>query len=143
MIEERVTIAKPAEEVYAFMSAAENIPLYCSNIVEYTQTAGEGVEVGARHHAVVKVAGRKLEFTDETTEVDAGKRVVSRSDDGPIPYTLAITMEESDGGTLVVWHQETDSYGGFFGKLADPVVTKMYARDVRANLENAKTILEG
>ena len=31
---------------------------------------------------------------------------------------------------------------GFFGKLGDAVVVKLYARDVKSNLANAKTLLE-
>lgn len=34
-----------------------------------------------------------------------------------------------------------ESLKGVF-KLADPIVLKMYARDVRSNLEKVKTILE-
>ena len=45
-------------------------------------------------------------------------------------------------GCRVTFEQEVDSLGSFFGKLADPIVTKMYSRDVRGNLENLKILLE-
>lgn len=141
-IDERITIKRPPEEVFAWMSDPENVALYSSNVQKFEQIEGDGLEVGARHACVVRVAGRTLEFTDEVTAVDAGKRFVSRSDDGPIPYSLDISVEPAPEGSTVVWHQETDSYGGVFGKLADPIVTKMYTRDVRSNLENAKVLLE-
>jgi uncharacterized protein YndB with AHSA1/START domain len=141
-IDERVTIDRPPEEVFEWMTQDENIELYSSNLQSYQRVAGEGVEVGAKHDVVVRVAGRKLRFTDETIEVDDGKRVVTRSEDGPIPYTLDIRVEPADGGAEVIWHQELDSYGGVFGKLADPIVTKLYTRDVRSNLEQAKILLE-
>ena len=32
---------------------------------------------------------------------------------------------------------------GILGKLADPIVTRMYARDVRSNLAKLKELLEG
>jgi hypothetical protein len=32
--------------------------------------------------------------------------------------------------------------GGFFGKLADPLVTRMYAKDVKSNLEKLKDLVE-
>ena len=38
--------------------------------------------------------------------------------------------------------QHSDSLGGFFGKLGDAVVVKMYERDVHGNLEKAKLLLE-
>jgi hypothetical protein len=42
----------------------------------------------------------------------------------------------------VTFRLDVPEIGGFFGKLADPVVTRMYARDVRASLGNLKEILE-
>ena len=42
----------------------------------------------------------------------------------------------------MTWHQESETYGGFFGKLADPLVTRMYAKDVRSNLEKMKELVE-
>ena len=50
-------------------------------------------------------------------------------------------LDEGEG-TKVTWHQEMESLKGLF-KFADPIVLKMYARDVRSNLEKVKTILEG
>ena len=43
----------------------------------------------------------------------------------------------------MTFHQESASFfKGFLGKLADPVVTRMYARDVRRNLAKLKELLE-
>ena len=39
------------------------------------------------------------------------------------------------------WHQEMESFKGVF-KFADGIVLKLYSRDVRSNLEKAKTLLE-
>lgn len=52
-----------------------------------------------------------------------------------------MSVAEESSGTRFTWHQEMESLKGFF-KFAAPVVLKLYARDVRANLEKAKTILE-
>jgi hypothetical protein len=141
-IDEHITVERNPEEVFAFMSTDANVPLYSSNIQSYERLTDGGMEVGARHHGVVRVAGRTLEFNDEVVELDAGKRMVFRCVDGPIPYRLEISVEPAIQGATIRWHQETDRYGGFFGKLADPLVTKMYTRDVRANLANAKALME-
>lgn len=55
-----------------------------------------------------------------------------------------ITWEyrEDGDGTHVTFIQDVESLGSFFGRLADPVVTKMYSRDVRSNLENLKVLCE-
>ena len=51
-------------------------------------------------------------------------------------------FEEVPDGTRVTMHQDMDPFAGFFGKLADPLVTRMYSRDVKGNLEKLKDILE-
>ena len=141
-IEETIVIARPREEVYEFMTAVANIPLYSSNIVEYELVSGEERTVGAVARGVSKVAGRRLDWTTTIREIDDGKRSVVDSVESKIPFTIEMTFEDDPAGTKVTFAQHTDSLGGFFGKLADPVVVKMYARDVRANLENAKVLLE-
>jgi hypothetical protein len=87
------------------------------------------------------VAGRRLELTDEMVEVEKGRGGRLVSEDATIPYTLSVRYEDEGEGTKVTWHQEMESLKGFF-KFADPLVLKLYARDVRSNLEKAKTILE-
>lgn len=85
------------------------------------------------------MAGRRLTFTTEVVEVEPGRLAKSRSADASIPFRLELRFAE---GTRVTWHQETDELGGFFGKLGDAVVVRPYARDVKSNLANAKTLLE-
>jgi uncharacterized membrane protein len=141
-IEESIVIARPREEVFAFMTASENVPLYNSNVVDYELVSGEERVVGAVAKGASKVAGRRLEWTTTLREVDEGKRTLIASTESKIPFTIEMRFEDDPGGTKVTFAQHTDSLGGFFGKLADPVVVKMYARDVHANLEKAKLLLE-
>lgn len=65
-----------------------------------------------------------------------------RSIDAPMSFHITWEFTEDDGGTHVRFVQDVDSLGNFFGRLADPVVTKMYSRDVRSNLENLKVLCE-
>lgn len=139
-VDESIVINKPRAEVWEFMSDPENVTLYSSNVVEYDAEAGEPA-VGRKAHGVVKVAGRRLEFNDEIVELEDGHILTTASEDATIPYKLTFRLDDADGGTRIEWHQEVESLKGFF-KFADPVVMKLYSRDVRANLEKAKTILE-
>ena len=69
----------------------------------------------------------------------AGPRLVS--EDATVPYSLEFTYEDEGDGTKITWHQEVESLKGVF-KFADPIVLKLYTRDVRSNLDKAKTLLE-
>jgi carbon monoxide dehydrogenase subunit G len=140
-VEESIVINKPRPEVWEFMTDPDNVPVYSSNIVEYEMVSGEKLEVGRVCRGVARVAGRRLDFTDEMVEVERGRGGKLVSQDATIPYTLSVQCEDADEGTKVTWHQEVESLKGFF-KFADPIVMKLYARDVRSNLEKAKTILE-
>jgi len=140
-VEESIVINRPRLEVWEFMIDPDNVPVYNSNVVEYDLVSGEAQEVGRICRGAVKVAGRRLELTDELVEVERGRGGKLVSTDATIPYTLSFHYEDEGEGTKVTWHQEMESLKGFF-KFADPIVLKLYARDVRSNLEKAKTILE-
>ncbi len=140
-VDESIVINKPREEVWEFMTDPDNVPVYSSNIVEYEMLSGEKHEVGRVCRGVVKVDGRRLELTDELVEVERGRGGKIVSKEATIPYTLSLRYEDEGDGTKVSWHQEVESLKGFF-KFADPIVLKLYSRDVRSNLEKAKTILE-
>jgi carbon monoxide dehydrogenase subunit G len=140
-VDETIVINKPRTEVWEFMTDPDNVPLYSSNIVEYEMLSGGKHEVGRKCHGVVKVAGRRLELTDELVEQETGRHAKLVSEDATVPYTLTFDYEDEGDNTKVHWHQEVESLKGLF-KFADPIVLKLYARDVRSNLEKAKTILE-
>lgn len=140
-VDETIVINRPRTEVWDFMTDPENVPVYSSNIVEYEKISGENDEAGRVCRGSVKVAGRRLELTDKLVEVDKGHRGKLVSEDATIPYSLELTYDDEGEGTKLSWHQEMESLKGVF-KFADPIVLKLYSRDVRANLEKAKTILE-
>jgi len=141
-IEESVVISKPRQEVWEFLSDPATVTLYSSNVSEYTLISGAPTELGRTARIVVKVAGIRLESTDELVEIDEGRMFKVESRDAKVPYTLTMTLSDEGGGTRLTWLQESESLKGVF-KLGDSIVLKLYARDVRANLENAKTLIEG
>ena len=140
-VEESIVINKPRMDVWEFMTDPDNVTVYSSNIVEYELVSGEKQEVGRVCRGAAKVAGRRLEFTDELVDSEPGRHGKLASTDATIPYTLSLHYQDEGDGTKLTWRQEVESLKGLF-KFADPIVLKLYARDVRSNLEKAKTILE-
>ena len=65
-----------------------------------------------------------------------------RSVTAPMEFHITWQFQPEGEGCKVIFDQEVGSLGGFFGHLADPLVTKMYSRDVKGNLENLKVLLE-
>ena len=111
-------------------------------LIEFEQVTEGPLGKGTQNRGSVKVAGKRVDFVSEVVEFDEGRRWVSRSTESPIPFELDVAYEDADGGTRISWHQESPGFGGFFGKLTDPVVNRMYAKDVRSNLEKLKELLE-
>lgn len=142
VIDESIVIDRGRSEVFAFATDPENVPLFNSNMISFEQMTEGPVGQGTRNHGMVRVAGRTIEWTTEVTEFEQDRRLMSRSVESPVDFELDINYEDADGGTKVTWHQESETYGGFFGKLADPLVTRMYAKDVRSNLAKLKELVE-
>jgi len=142
VVEETMLIKRPRAEVFAFATDPANVPLYSSNLVEFEKTSEGPVGKGTTYRGVAKVAGKSLRWTSEVAEFEQGRRFVNRSVESPMSWEIQVSYEDDAGDTLVHWRQETGSYGGFFGKLTDPLVTRMYAKDVKSNLEKLKELLE-
>ncbi len=141
-VEESVVIDRPRDQVFAFATDPTNVPLYNSNLIEFERLTPGPLKKGSQDRGAIKVAGKRMDWTAEAVEFEEGRRVAFRSIEAPVPFELEMTYEDVGDGTKVTWHQESDSFGGFFGKLADPLVTRMYAKDLRSNLENLKELLE-
>ena len=140
-VEESVVIDKPVSEVFAFFTDPDNVSVYSSNIGDYTVVSGGNTEVGRKAEFTAKVVGVRLDFTDELVEYEEGKHYELASASARIPYTIDMRFEDQGDSTKVTWHQESESLGSVF-KFADSIVLKMYSKDVRSNLEKAKTLLE-
>jgi uncharacterized protein YndB with AHSA1/START domain len=142
-IEESTEIARPRAEVFAYATDPDNITVWQSNVQDYAQESAGERDKGARDRGVVRVAGKKIEFTQEVAEWAPPTRSVMRSLDAPMSWELEMRFEElGPSRTRVTMHQEAGELGGFFGRLGDALVTRMYSRDVRSNLENLKELLE-
>ena len=142
VVEETMLIKRPRDEVFAFATDPANVPLYSSNLVEFEKTSDGPVGKGTTYRGVAKVAGKSVKWTSEVAEFEPGRRFVNRSVESPMAWEMQVRYEDDAGDTLIHWRQETDGYRGFFGKLADPLVTRMYAKDVKSNLEKLKELLE-
>ena len=139
--DESINIQRPVTEVFEYLSNPDNVTNWSSNILEYTLVSGKADEVGAVLSLTARAAGVRLEGTEELTAYEPNKRMGFRSKESRIDYTRELDFDGVDGGTKVRFLMEAEGGTGLF-KFADPIVQKLYARDIRGNLDNAKTILE-
>jgi carbon monoxide dehydrogenase subunit G len=136
VVEESVVIARPPQEVFDFLSRFENIAVYDSSVTASEQIGDGPLGVGSRGRGTSKIMGRQFDWTTEITEFDPPRRMVSRSVEGKLEFTVTLTLEPADGGTRLTQRIDAESgLGGVFGKLADSLVERAQGRTVRANLE--------
>jgi hypothetical protein len=76
------------------------------------------------------------------TELEDGVMFGYQSVESPMAFTYTYRFEDVADGTRASFRQDVPTIGGSFGKLADPIVTRMYARSVSTNLANLKEMLE-
>jgi uncharacterized membrane protein len=142
VIEEEVFIPRPREEAFAYLTRAENLPVWDSSIMEAEQLGNDPIDVGTRWRGVSKILGRRFEWTTEVTEYEPPIRMTGRTVEGTLHFHVTNTFEEKDGGTRYIYRVEADTgLGGVFGKLADPFVEMAQRRTVRANLDTLVELL--
>lgn len=142
IIDETTTIAREPSDVFAFLTDAENIPLFWSSMSHYEHLSAP-LEKGTRASATFRLAGRKLDWTAELVEMEPDRLLSWRSVEAPFPFHYEYRLEPVDTGTKVTYHLESEEVGGFFGRIADPIVGRIMSRDTRSNLEHLKDLLEG
>lgn len=142
IIEESVFIASSPQEVFDYLDAVENLPVWDSSIMEAEQLDSGPVRVGTRWRGVSKILGRRFEWTTEVTDCEAPTRLSSRAVEGKLRFTVTNTLRSENGGTRFSYRVDAESgLGGVFGRLADPIVEKAQRRTVRANLDTLAELL--
>lgn len=142
VVEESVFINRPPAEVFQFLIKTENIPIWDSSVIRAEQVDDGPVGPGTRSKGTSKILGRQFDWMTENVHFDPPKHMVIRSVDGKFGFTISNILEPEAGGTRLTYRVEVDSgLGGFFGKLAEPLVQKAHTRTVRANLDTLADLL--
>jgi uncharacterized protein YndB with AHSA1/START domain len=143
VMEESIVINRPRREVFEFIVTPENMFLWISKLIEYERLTEGPLRKGSLTRARLKIVGRTVETTVETYEFEEAERWTSRSIESPIEVEVGTRLEDANGGTRVTFHQEIGEIpGGFFGKLAEPLVVRMIQKDMRVSTEKLKELVE-
>jgi uncharacterized membrane protein len=142
-VDEAVTINRPADEVFAFVTTPENDPLWSSTAVERQRETEGPIGLGSRIKAVDRFLGRRIEAMIEVTEHEPSRRSSIRLS-GPISATGSYVLEPTNGATRFRWVLEAaPGLGGLYlGRITDPLVTIVFRRRLRFDLRRLKEVLE-
>ncbi len=142
VIKEDVFISRPPQDVFDYLSTAENLPVWDSSIMEAEQVTSGPMQIGTRWRGVSKILGRRFEWTTQVTDLEPPARSTSQAVEGKLRFTVNQYLEPENDGTRFAYKVEADSgLGGIFGRLTDPLVEKAQRRTVRGNLDTLAELL--
>jgi uncharacterized protein YndB with AHSA1/START domain len=100
-VEREVTIARPVEEVFAFVADPLNDPRWCPKVKSCEQLEGEGPGPGARYLAKHQPTRMKpaAELQMELIELDAPRLVRFREEDDDGVFDVTYLLEPAGEGT--------------------------------------------
>ncbi|MBS1696253.1 MAG: SRPBCC family protein [Actinobacteria bacterium] len=140
--EAAVTIPRPVAQVWDFCTCAGNAGVYLPGTIEVELLTDGGLRVGTVWRGRSRFLGPAISWTGSFTEVEAHRLTVFRSSESPFAFSAISHFTERDGGTHLTYRMETEAgLGGLFGRLADPIVEKAYARALQVGLENLAVVL--
>src|SRR5438477_9991510 len=130
-IQQDVAIARPVDQVFAFLADPANIPRWRPDVLE---TSGEGpLHVGSHFDEVISFGGRKTQtFRVEVFEANRTLEVVAIAGLGIRP-TQRYSVSGSDGSTSVSIRVTVRTQGLF--RLLEPVLPRMIATKWRGYSE--------
>jgi uncharacterized protein YndB with AHSA1/START domain len=127
--EHAVTVARPIEEVFAFLADAENDPRWRGAVLDITRIEGEGV--GARYRQGVRgPMGRRVAADIEITECTPPRTIGFRGTAGPVRPEGRYELEPVEGGTRVRFSLVAEPRGA--ARLMTPMVARAMRGEVAA-----------
>jgi uncharacterized protein YndB with AHSA1/START domain len=132
-----IEIARPAEEVFAYVTDPSTFPEWQQGVVSGRMDRAP-TSVGARCTTVRTIGGREREVTTEITRWDPPYRWSDRGFEGPIRAIVAVTVEPLADGSRSRVTIEVDFTGHGIGRVLVPLVVRRQA--ARENPESMKRL---
>jgi carbon monoxide dehydrogenase subunit G len=139
-ITQSVTVDRPVEEVWDFISNFENTTRWSRGVLEARQTSDGPLGVGSTLQAVVKAFGRRRTADYLVTEYEPNHAFAFTVASGPMSSRAHFSVEPAGGGTRLTASGEAEATGLY--KLLAPILVRTLERHSEDDLANVKRILE-
>jgi len=133
-----VEVARPVEDVFAYATDPAKVPEWNAMVEGVTATESP-LRAGTKTRIRMRLLGRTIDGTQQVLEHEANRRLVVRTDQ-PFRVTDTWTFDAIGSKTRVSFASE-GSPGGFF-RLAEPIVARIAKKQLQAQLDTLKEILE-
>lgn len=136
-----LVIDAPVDLVAAYAGDPGNAPEWYENISSVEWLTAPPVALGSRLAFVAHFLGRRLAYTYEVTELDPGRRLVMRTEQGPFPMETTYGWEPvGEGRTRMTLRNRGEPSG--FAKVGGRLLAAAIRRANQKDLANLKAIVE-
>jgi uncharacterized protein YndB with AHSA1/START domain len=136
----RITIARPIEDVFGILTDVEKAGIWFPGDVEEHWTSPPPHGVGSTRHAIVRVRGRTVENDAVVTEYDPPYRTVIAGTSPNAPFVGTLVFAREGDTTRVEVTTELAFRGA--SRIVAPVFTAWYGRSWARGLETLKRLME-
>ena len=137
-VETSIEIARPREEVFAYLTDRKNAKAWSTELVDVTYD-GE-LAKGTTGADIRKVGRKKIVMPWTVTAFDPPNRVVFEST-APFPATADFSFRSTGAGTLLTCSMGLRPRG--FWRLLGPLIAREGRKGDQAQFQKVKQILEG
>jgi hypothetical protein len=138
-VEERIARDRPA--VAGFAMDPANDTRWIGALTSVRVLTDGPVGPGTQVERVASFLGRRIEYVNEITALEPGRRLAMRSVRAPFPMTVDYTFEDDGDGRCLARIRAGGDASGFYA-LAGPLLSAMVRRGIARDLEQLKTELE-
>jgi len=133
------TIARPADQVAAYMFDPSHDPEWITGIEQVDPPAGP-VGVGTETHRIAKFMGRRIDYVLKVVEHIPERLLVMESVRAPFPMGVTYGVEPVGSGSNVSL-RVTGGYGRLM-RLAQPIMSRQIRRSLQADLRHLRERVE-
>lgn len=140
-VQATVDLARPADEVFDYVSNFENNPVWQGGMESAKFTTEPPLRVGSTYDQVARFLGRTIITSFEVTALEPGRSITIESTSGTFPITVTRTVESTGDASCRAGAQVQGEPGGLF-KLAGPLMRRLVEGSVRKDWAKLKELLE-
>ena len=140
-LETSIEIARPVQEVFAFVADQTNAPQWQTDLHEVRRLTDGPIGVGSEHEFVRSFAGRRFASRNRFVAFEPGLYVKFEIPSGWISGTASYRTEASpSAGTVLTSRMEFHVRRPM--SLLEPLLSRLLAKDSRRDEQRLKSLLE-
>jgi uncharacterized protein YndB with AHSA1/START domain len=141
-IEHEVVVARPPEDVFAFVAEPENLPRWQTSVVEIRKVSQEPGP-GARHVEVRSFMGKHATQTVEVVRYEPPTHFDIQVVEGPVKLRVGHTFEPVDGGTGTRVALVAEAQLSGLMRLTEPMIAAAARMETHGDLHRLERALAG